>query len=166
MPQLDQFTYFTQFFWFCLFFFAFYIAIFNDRDGFLGIARILKLRNQLLSQRGNHSRSNDLHTFEEVLKKGFHTGISYMDSTLQEVSLWSKSVDFLGKKGALSLISCFGEISGSRRMERTILKMLDNAPIMQRVLNLKPSYISSAKNEIMLIHVLRGQRNIVKVIKL
>ncbi|XLU64163.1 hypothetical protein S245_023372 [Arachis hypogaea] len=27
MPQLDQFTYFTQFFWFCLFLFTFYILI-------------------------------------------------------------------------------------------------------------------------------------------
>ncbi|KAL8198166.1 hypothetical protein R6Q57_029974 [Mikania cordata] len=51
MPQLDKFTYFTQFFWLCLFLFTFYIAICNDGDGLLGISRILKLRNQLLSHR-------------------------------------------------------------------------------------------------------------------
>ena len=28
MPQLDKFTYFTQFFWLCLFFFTFYILVF------------------------------------------------------------------------------------------------------------------------------------------
>jgi len=29
MPQLDQFTYFTQFFWSCLFFFTFYFRIYK-----------------------------------------------------------------------------------------------------------------------------------------
>ena len=43
MPQLDKFTYFTQFFWSCLFLFTFYIPICNDGDGVLGISRILKL---------------------------------------------------------------------------------------------------------------------------
>ena len=52
MPQLDKFTYFTQFFWLCLFFFTFYIFICNDGDGVLGISRILKLRNQLVSHTG------------------------------------------------------------------------------------------------------------------
>nr|YP_009320245.1 orf224 [Sinapis arvensis]AJR33073.1 orf224 [Sinapis arvensis] len=52
MPQLDKFTYFSQFFWLCLFFFTFYIFICNDGNGVLGISRILKLRNQLLSHRG------------------------------------------------------------------------------------------------------------------
>ncbi|ESW04798.1 hypothetical protein PHAVU_011G125800 [Phaseolus vulgaris] len=59
MPQLDKFTYFTQFFWSCLFLFTFYIPICNDGDGVLGISRILKLRNQLVSNRGNKIRSND-----------------------------------------------------------------------------------------------------------
>nr|UDH53957.1 ATP synthase F0 subunit 8 [Hemerocallis citrina] len=45
MPQLDKFTYFTQFFWLCLILFTFYIPICNDGDGVLGISRILKLRN-------------------------------------------------------------------------------------------------------------------------
>nr|AAO48983.1 mitochondrial membrane associated protein [Brassica juncea] len=57
MPQLDKFTYFSQFFWLCLFFFTFYIFICNDGDGVLGISRILKLRNQLLSHRGKTIQS-------------------------------------------------------------------------------------------------------------
>ncbi|KAJ0734883.1 putative H(+)-transporting two-sector ATPase [Helianthus annuus] len=43
----------------CLFLFTFYIAICNDGDGLLGISRILKLRNQLLSHRTNNIRSKD-----------------------------------------------------------------------------------------------------------
>ena len=49
MPQLDKFTYFSQFFWLCIFFFTLYIAIYNNGDGLLGISRILKLRNQRFS---------------------------------------------------------------------------------------------------------------------
>nr|pir hypothetical 26.2K protein (atp6 5' region) - rape mitochondrion [Brassica napus]AAA32982.1 Chimeric protein ORF224 (putative) [Brassica napus]AAB23686.1 orf224 [Brassica napus]ABD42931.1 ORF224 [Brassica napus]ABW81222.1 cms male sterile-like protein [Brassica napus]ABW97712.1 cytoplasmic male sterility associated protein [Brassica napus] len=73
MPQLDKFTYFSQFFWLCLFFFTFYIFICNDGDGVLGISRILKLWNQLLSHRGKtllskgrlgKNRSSDSSRFE------------------------------------------------------------------------------------------------------
>ncbi|TJW70504.1 MAG: hypothetical protein E5X43_34195, partial [Mesorhizobium sp.] len=88
MPQLDKFTYFTQFFWSCLFLFTFYIPICNDGDGVLGISRILKLRNQLVSNRGNKIRSNDPNSLEDIFRKGFSTGVSYMYSSLFEVSQW------------------------------------------------------------------------------
>nr|KJB09777.1 hypothetical protein B456_001G164500 [Gossypium raimondii] len=121
MPQLDKLTYFSQFFWLCLFLFIFYIPICNDGDGVLGISRILKLRNQLLSHRGNNIRRKDPKSLEDILRKGFSTGVSYMDSTLFEVSQWCKAVDLLGKKRKITLISCFGEISGSRGIEEHIL---------------------------------------------
>lgn len=155
MPQLDKFTYFTQFFWLCLLFFTFYIAICNDGDGVLGISRILKLRNQLVSRRGNNIRSNDPNSLEDILRKGFSTGVSYMYSSLFEVSQWCKAVDLLGKRRKITLISCFGEISGSRGMERNILYLIS-----------KSSYSTSSsritcRNDIMLIHVLHGQGSIV-----
>ncbi|GFS28126.1 hypothetical protein Acr_00g0000190 [Actinidia rufa] len=81
MPQLDKFTYFTQFFWSCLFLFTFYIPICNDGDGILGISRILKLRNQLVSHRENNIRNNDPKSFEDILRKGFSTGVSYITSS-------------------------------------------------------------------------------------
>ena len=105
MPQLDKFTYFTQFFWSCLFLFTFYIPICNDGDGVLGISRILKLRNQLVSHRGNNIRSNDPNSLEDILRKGFSTGVSYMYSSLFEVSQWCNAVDLLGKRRKSTLIS-------------------------------------------------------------
>nr|AQK77844.1 ATPase subunit 8 [Lophophytum mirabile subsp. bolivianum] len=120
MPQLDKFTYFTQFFWSCLFLFTFYIPICNDGDGVLGISRILKLRNQLVSNRGNYIRSKDPNSLEDILRKGFSTGVSYMYSSLFEVSQWCNAVDLLGKRRH-GVISCFGEISASRGVERNIL---------------------------------------------
>ena len=154
MPQLDQFTYFTQFFWSCLFLFTFYIPICNDGDGVLGISRILKLRNQLVSHRGNNSLRprNDPNSLEDILRKGFSTGVSYMYSSLFEVSQWCNAVDLLGKRRKITLISCFGEISGSRGMERNIFYLIS-----------KSSYSTSSNpgwgcmNDIMLIHVLHGQ---------
>lgn len=158
MPQLDKLTYFTQFFWLCLIFFTFYILICNDRDGVLGISRIFKLRNQLLSHRGNNIQSKDPNSLEDILRKGFHTGVSYMYSSLFEVSQWCKSVDLLGKRKKITLISFFGEISGSRGMERNIFYLIS-----------KSSYSTfsnhgwgiTCKNDIMLIHVLHGQSIII-----
>jgi F-type H+-transporting ATPase subunit b len=158
MPQLDKFTYFTQFFWLCLFFFTFYIFICNDGDGVLGISRILKLRNQLVSHRGNNMRSNDPKSLEDILRKGFSTGVSYMYSSLFEVSQWCNAVDLLGKKRKITLISCFGEISGSRGMERNIFYLISKSSYST---SSNPEWGITCRNDIMLIHVLHGQGSIV-----
>ena len=154
MPQLDKLTYFSQFFWLCLFLFIFYIPICNDGDGVLGISRILKLRNQLLSHRGNNIRSKDPKSLEDILRKGFSTGVSYMDSTLFEVSQWCKAVDLLGKKRKITLISCFGEISGSRGIERNIFYLISKSSYSN------PGWGITCRNDIMLIHVPHGQGSI------
>lgn len=161
MPQLDKFTYFTQFFWSCLFLFTFYIAICNDGDGVLGISRILKLRNQLLSKRGNNIRSKDPNSLEDILIKGFSTGVSYMYSSLFEVSQWCNAVDSFGNKRKIILISCFGEISGSRGMERTLLYMISKS---SRGTSINPGWRNSVtcRNDIMLMYVPHGQGCIVK----
>jgi hypothetical protein len=90
MPQLDKLTYFSQFFWLCILLFTFYVLLFNNNNGILGISRILKLRNQLLSRRGNKIQSKDPKNLEDISRKGFSTGLSYMYSSLSEVSQWCK----------------------------------------------------------------------------
>nr|BAB16713.1 orfB-F2 [Daucus carota] len=156
MPQLDKFTYFTQFFWSCLFLFTFYIAIWNDGDGLLGISRILKLRNQLLSHQENNIRSKDPNSLEDILRKGFSTGVSYMYSSLFEVSQWCNAVDLLGKRRRIPLISCFGEISGSRGMERNIFYLISKSSYST---SSNPGWGITCRNDITLIHVPRGQRS-------
>lgn len=157
MPQLDKFTYFTQFFWLCLFFFTFYIAICNDGDGVLGISRILKLRNQLVSHRETNIRSNDPKSLEDILRKGFSTGVSYMYSSLFEVSQWCNAVDLLGKRKKITLISCFGELSGSRGMERNIFYLISKSSYST---SSNPGWGITCRNDIMLMHVLHGQGSI------
>jgi len=158
MPQLDKLTYFTQFFWSCLFFLTFYIPICNDGDGVLGISRILKLRNQLVSHRGNNIRSNDPNSLEDILRKGLSTGVSYMYSSLFEVSQWCNAVDLLGKRRKITLISCFGEISGSRGLERNIFYLISKSSYST---SSNPGWGIACRNDIMLIHVLHGQGSIV-----
>ncbi|XP_022975233.1 uncharacterized protein LOC111474342 [Cucurbita maxima] len=157
MPQLDKLTYFTQFFWSCLFFFTFYIPICNDGDGVLGISRILKLRNQLVSHRGNKIRSNDPNSLEDILRKGFSTGVSYMYSSLFEVSQWCNAVDLLGKRSQITFLSCFGEISGSRGLERNIFYLISKSSYST---SSNPGWGIACRNDIMLIHVLHGQGSI------
>ncbi|KAI3832960.1 hypothetical protein MKW98_025844 [Papaver atlanticum] len=146
MPQWDQFTYFTQFFWSCLLLFTFYIAITNDSNGFLGISRILKLWNELLSQRGTKICSKASNG-ESICRKGFST-----------VSQWCHSVDLVGKGRKMTLISCFGEIIGSRGMERNIFYFLSKSSSSTYV---NPVWGMPCKKDIMLIHVLHGQGSIV-----
>jgi len=155
MPQLDKFTYFSQFFWLCIFFFTFYIAIYNNGDGLLGISRILKLRNQLIANQGNKIQSKD-NSFEDILITGFSTGVSYMYSILFEVSKWCNTIDYLGKIMKFTLISCFGGISGLRGMDKNILYLISKSSYTT-----SSSRITLMKNYILLIHVLHGQRSIV-----
>nr|YP_009430435.1 ATPase subunit 8 [Platycodon grandiflorus]ARR27567.1 ATPase subunit 8 [Platycodon grandiflorus]AWN57592.1 ATPase subunit 8 [Platycodon grandiflorus] len=157
MPQLDKFTYFTQFFWSCLFFFAFYIAICNDGDGLLGISRILKLRKQLLSHRGKKIQSKGPNSLEEILKKGFRTGVCYMYSTLFSVSEWSKAVDLLGKRKKITLISTFGELSGSGGVEKIIFYLISKSSYST---SSHPRWGLACRNDIMLLYVPHGQGSI------
>ena len=153
MPQLDKFTYFTQFFWSCLLLFTFYIPIFNDGDGVLGISRILKLRNQLLSQRRKKIWSKDPNSLEDILSQGCSTGVSYMYSILFEVSQWYKTINYKSMK--FTLISCSGGNSGLQGIEKNILYLIN-----------KSSYNTSSsritlRNDIKVINVLHSQRSIV-----
>ena len=158
MPQLDKLTYFSQFFWLCLFLFSFYILLLNNNNGILGISRILKLRNQLLSHRGNKIRFKDPKNLEDISRKGFSTGVSYMYSSLFEVSQWCNAVDLLGKRKKITLISCFGELSGSRGMERNIFYLISKSSYST---SSNPGWVITCRNDIMLIHVPHGQGSII-----
>nr|UIF91907.1 ATP synthase F1 subunit 8 [Crocus sativus] len=153
MPQLDKFTYFTQFFWLCLLFFTFYIALWNYGDGVIGISRILKLRKQLLSHQAPEGRRNDA-SLEDISRKGFRTSLSYMYSTLLEVSQWCQTVASLVKGRIIALIFCFGEISGVRGMESQIPYLIS-----------KFSFLTSSSRitrriERILHYISNGQRSI------
>nr|ULQ69276.1 ATPase subunit 8 [Eriocaulon australe] len=144
MPQLDLFSFCAQFFWLSLLLFTFYIIIFNNGYGLLGISRIIKLRNHLHSPLNKNIRSN--HRWEEDISiTGLNTGVSYMYSSLFEVSQWC--VHSFGKWKQIAMIHYFGETSGSRSMDRTIFYLISKLTKTRITFN----------NDIMFIHVPHGQ---------
>nr|QXE44245.1 ATP synthase subunit 8 [Sciadopitys verticillata]BDC46288.1 ATPase subunit 8 [Sciadopitys verticillata] len=167
MPQLDQFTHFTQFFWCCLLFFAYYLSPCND--GVPRLSRILKPRNQLvphqLSILGNNIRSNDPNSLEDLLVRIFISGASYLDSSLFEVSRWCDADLLLlwRKKWVHLSCSCFGYLRGSRGMDRKILYLSPKYLLTKIVLTLLltgipfPSYSTCTLLTVSgWVHVLHG----------
>nr|ULQ69246.1 ATPase subunit 8 [Ecdeiocolea monostachya] len=154
MPQLDKFTYLTQFVWLCVLFFTFYILFLNNSNGIVAISRILKLRKQLLSHRGNKIRSKDQMHFQDLSRKAFSTGVSYMYASFNEVSQWCKTVDYSGKRSQITFLSSFGEISGSRGIGCFILYLISQ-------FEYKKTDSRHLQNQLMLIHVPHGQGSMV-----
>jgi len=107
MPQLDQFTYFTQFIWLFVCFMSFYVLLYNN--GLPKVSRILKLRNFLvnqttiggavtpssvaatLQQNGVQSPGNT-NTSEAsvdiVIKDSLNSCISFLNSSVKSASEW------------------------------------------------------------------------------
>ena len=155
MPQLDQFTYFAQFFRCCLIFFAYYLPLCND--GVPRLSRIPKPRNRLVphQRRGDNIPSNDPNSLEDILVRSFTSAASYMDSSLFEVSQWCDA-DLLGRKKKTSL-SRFGEISGSRGMDGNIPYLIPKSSY-----GTTPSPLPTPWREGMeLIHVSQSQVNLI-----
>jgi hypothetical protein len=103
MPQLDQFTYLTQFVWLCIFYMTFYVLLFND--GLPKISRILKLRAHLVSQQKPQNTSSfgpgasgdessqkadlrDSANAQDIVIQTLNSSISYLNSSITTVSNW------------------------------------------------------------------------------
>jgi hypothetical protein len=109
MPQLDQFTYLTQFVWLCIFYMTFYVLLFND--GLPKISRILKLRAHLVSQQkpqntsavlrasgdeGSQKKTNlqDPANAQDIVFQTLNSSISYLYSSVTGASNWcTKSIE-------------------------------------------------------------------------
>jgi hypothetical protein len=116
MPQLDQFTYLTQFFWLCIFYMSFYVLLYND--GLPKISRILKLRAYLVSQQNKDTfLSKEDVDSSEVLQLALKSSLNYLYSTVSGASKWCNSMistlntnqlrpmnkSYLGSLGSLGL---------------------------------------------------------------
>nr|QXE43838.1 ATP synthase subunit 8 [Cunninghamia lanceolata]BDG69831.1 ATPase subunit 8 [Cunninghamia lanceolata var. konishii] len=163
MPQLDQFTYFAQFFRCCLIFFAYHLPLCND--GVPRLSRIPKPRNRLVphQRRGDNIQSPFIYlgpnSLEDISVRIFTTGTSYMDSSLFEVSRWCDA-DLLGRKKKTSL-SRFGEISGSRGIDGNILYLIPKSSYGTTP-NPLPGRRTPWREGIELIHVSHSQVNLMR----
>nr|QXE44020.1 ATP synthase subunit 8 [Metasequoia glyptostroboides] len=160
MPQLDQFTYFAQFFRCCLIFFAYHLPLCND--GVPKLSRIPKPRNRLVphQRRGDNIRSNDPNSLEDISVRSFARGASYMDSIFFEVSQWCDA-DLLGRKKKTSL-SRFGEISGSRGMGGNILYLIPKSASYGTTPNPLPGRRTPLREGMELIHVSHSQVHLMR----
>jgi hypothetical protein len=129
MPQLDQFTYLTQFAWLCFFYMTFYILLFND--GLPKISRILKLRAHLSAEQPQPSEPEKMNsvvgTNQDVVFRTLNSSISYLNSSGNGAFQWcAKSVDSLNanqlKPMNKTYLRSIGEISLSQLVKNNALE--------------------------------------------
>ena len=96
MPQLDQVTFFSQFFWLCVFFFGFYFVI--SKDFLPKMGRILKFRKKKmnLSAEGVQSMHQENEkvraSSKAVVENGLNTSSNLLLSHLQSMESFLNSV--------------------------------------------------------------------------
>ena len=96
MPQLDQVTFLSQFFWLCLFFFGFYFVICKHFLPKMG--RILKFRKKKmnLSAEGVQSMQQENEkvraSSKAVVESGLNASGNFLLSHLQRMESWLNSV--------------------------------------------------------------------------
>jgi hypothetical protein len=99
MPQLDQVTYFSQFFWLCIFYFTFYVFV--VKLYLPKISRILKLRSKKMNKDSNISHSeesteiNSLSDYETILLTGIKESRDFLAQNLEGTL---KNVEQLNQK--------------------------------------------------------------------
>ena len=96
MPQLDQVTFFSQYFWLCFFFFTFYLFLYKH---FLPkMSRILKYRKRKveLSQQGMSTMEQENEkagsSYQTLLFSGLSHSASLFDVSLKQVDSWLSQV--------------------------------------------------------------------------
>jgi F-type H+-transporting ATPase subunit b len=141
MPQLDQFTYLTQFIWLCIFYMTFYVLLFND--GLPKISRILKLRAYLCNdqhtdreqENGQHNQSpkvtgekNTLDSeSQDVIFRTLNSSVSYLNSSVAGALRWcTNSVEGLNSNQLKSLnksyLRSIGELGVSQLIKYNALE--------------------------------------------
>nr|YP_001315094.1 ATP synthase F0 subunit 8 [Chlorokybus atmophyticus]ABO15093.1 ATP synthase F0 subunit 8 [Chlorokybus atmophyticus] len=143
MPQLDQVTFLSQFFWLSIFFFGYYIIVVKN---FLPkISRILKLRNKKIkgipqpplesSQPGTNLidsnteiGSTEGSNYEILLANGFKQSRSALTETFQKTSTRVNNIiTDINKtqlqKMNLTYLTSIGEITLSQALVKNDLKM-------------------------------------------
>lgn len=96
MPQLDQVTFLSQFFWLCVFFFCFYFVICKH---FLPeMARILKFRKKKIHLSGEGMQSMQQEneklraSYGVLVENGLNASGNFLLSHLQRLESWLSSV--------------------------------------------------------------------------
>jgi hypothetical protein len=127
MPQLDQFTYLTQFVWLCVLFSTFYVLLYEG--GLLKISRILKLRKQLISLGGlAQSESGVGQNVVVFFSECFNTSVSYLYSSFYGADQWYnlqfKILNWKLLRMTVSYVCSSAEMSFSQVLKKHTLETL------------------------------------------
>ena len=92
MPQLDQVTFLSQFFWLCVFFFGFYFVICKHFLPKMGRTLKFRKRKMNLSAEGVQSMQQENEkvraSSKTVIETGLNAGGSFLLSHLQRIESW------------------------------------------------------------------------------
>nr|YP_009674918.1 ATP synthase F0 subunit 8 [Haplomitrium hookeri]QDE12948.1 ATP synthase F0 subunit 8 [Haplomitrium hookeri] len=162
MPQLDQFTYLTQFVWLCVFYVTFYVLLYSD--GLPKISRIIKLRKRLVSQeRVGAERSNDRVGRDVVFKECFQASANYPYSSVSGASEWCGGMVQLANANQLQrmnkdYVCSLGEISVSQVIKKNALSTLSPSTYQTSLASRQTTALDK-------IYFLRGQKRTLAKIK-
>nr|AKL79250.1 ATPase subunit 8 [Viscum scurruloideum] len=152
MPQLDAFTYWTQFIWLCLVLSTYYIYM--SLVGVRGLSCIRKVRFRLRTPgRTLLLKEIDMvFRFQDEFSHGFRTGVYYLSEYRCQVSNWCTGMGWywghrIKRLGLLGI----GEITGQLGVEGHI-SWLSRSDLTERG--------SPCRTEVSLVHVLLGQNSL------
>ena len=131
MPQLDHVTFFSQFFWLCIFFFIYYVALLK---GFMPrMSRMLKLRQaktgsgevDLLVHEEEQASVNQ--TYQSVIHQGLTTCKQKMMDRFDNTAKWLANEQSAANAGGLQEANqAYLKTLGSTSLEnRLVLAQLD-----------------------------------------
>lgn len=161
MPQLDQFTYLTQFVWLCVCFMTFYVLLYND--ALPKISKILKLRSYLVSQQSETADAgHQLVEQDSVISQSLNSSVAYLNSSVSGASQWcnemvtslnANQIEPMNKAYVRSL----AEMSVSQMVKSSALDTLSAYPSAAPLSKWNSIYVLRAQN-ITLTHVKVGSR--------
>nr|YP_009755767.1 ATP synthase F0 subunit 8 [Gonatozygon brebissonii]QIQ23045.1 ATP synthase F0 subunit 8 [Gonatozygon brebissonii] len=148
MPQLDQFTYLTQFVWLCVFYMSFYVLLFND--GLPKVSRIFKLRKHLVSQQVGDTLAKSQNVEQDVVfPSTLNSSVSYLYSSVSAASKWCSNMLTSINTNQLktmnkSYVRSLGEMSLSQVLKNSALDSISPITFMDsnlRSINLIQIYM-------------------------
>lgn len=86
MPQLDQFTYLSQFVWLCVCFMSFYVLLYNN--ALPKVSRILKLRSLLHAPHTDAVANQQPVHHDEVITQALKNSVAYLVDSASAAGLW------------------------------------------------------------------------------
>jgi len=134
MPQLDSVTFFSQFFWLCLFFVGFYLIL--TKHYLPTLSRLLKVRHKIMAaattgdslvqeelisvqQTSNTLLVDALHTTQQGLTNGFDTSYEWSENSLHKTN--TDSLKAMNQKYVDSVNTMRVEQSKLHQVMKTLL---------------------------------------------